>query len=104
MENAAPLESVLARQANSASAPAVNVLTMTRIKTPRAGSDAKEWTEVRTPERTRNVPKRLKLKVRIARRMVHAFRLSRFSITMAEWRSAVPVSQGISDAFSTGSQ
>src|SRR5271165_6918088 len=101
MENAVLDESALARQANSANPPAVNVLTMTRMKTPRAGSDANECTEVRTPERTRNVPKRLKLKVRIARRMVHAFKLSRFSITMAEWRSAVPESQGMREAFST---
>src|SRR5208337_1103814 len=103
-ENGLPAESAAARQAKSARPPAVNALTMARIKTPRAGSEANECTEVKTPERTRKVPSRLKLKVRMASRTVHAFRLSRFSIAMAECKSAVPVSQGISDAFSTGSQ
>ena len=30
--------------------------------------------------------------------------MPRFSWTMIEWMNAVPVSQGMSDAFSTGSQ
>ena len=41
---------------------------------------------------------------RIARRMVQLFSVSRFSTTMAECRSAVAASQGMSEAFSTGSQ
>ena len=40
------------------------------MNTPRAGSLAKAWTEVSTPERTRKVPSRLSEKVRIASRMV----------------------------------
>ena len=40
----------------------------------------------------------------MARKIVHTFSASRFSITAAEWRNAVPASQGISEAFSTGSQ
>ena len=36
--------------------------------------------------------------------MVQTFSALRFSITSAEWSSAVPASQGISEAFSTGSQ
>jgi hypothetical protein len=43
-------------------------------------------------------------KARIASRMVQLFRASRFSTTTAEWRSAVAASQGMNDAFSTGSQ
>ena len=35
---------------------------------------------------------------------VQTFSASRFSTTMAECSSAVPVSQGSSEAFSTGSQ
>ena len=35
---------------------------------------------------------------------VHAAKFSRFSVTMTECSSAAPISHGISDAFSTGSQ
>jgi len=74
------------------------------MKTPRVGSVAKAWTLVMTPERTRKVPSRLMAKARMASRMVQLFRASRFSTTMAECRSAVPTSQGMNEAFSTGSQ
>ncbi len=40
----------------------------------------------------------------MASRMVHTFSASRFSITSAEWSSAVPASHGMKEAFSTGSQ
>ncbi len=43
-------------------------------------------------------------KVPMASSTVHTFIASRFSTTSAECSSAVPVSQGISEAFSTGSQ
>ena len=56
------------------------------------------------PERTRKVPRSDSEKVRIASRIVHTLRASRFSITTVEWTSAVPASQGMKDAFSTGSQ
>ena len=36
--------------------------------------------------------------------MVQSFSALRFSITTAECRSAVPTSQGMKEAFSTGSQ
>ena len=74
------------------------------MKAPRAGSVAKAWTDVSTPERTRKVPSRLRAKVTMARKMVHPLRVSRFSSTTAEWSSAVPASQGMNEAFSTGSQ
>ena len=74
------------------------------MKTPRVGSTAKEWTEVRTPERTRKVPIRLMPKVRIASSTVQRCRVSRFSTTAAECSSAVPSSHGMKEAFSTGSQ
>ena len=57
-----------------------------------------------TPERTRNVPISDSEKVRIASRIVHTLSASRFSITTAECSSAVPASQGMKEAFSTGSQ
>ena len=74
------------------------------MNTPRVGSVAKAWTEVSTPERTRNVPRSESENVRIARSSVQIFRADRFSMTMAECRSAVPTSHGMNDAFSTGSQ
>jgi hypothetical protein len=74
------------------------------MKTPRAGSVAKAWTEVSTPDRTRKVPSSESEKARMASRMVQLFRASRFSTTIAEWRRAVAASQGMKEAFSTGSQ
>ncbi len=74
------------------------------MNTPRVGSLAKECTEFRMPDRTRNVPDRLSENVPIASSTVQTFSASRFSTTMAECSSAVPVSHGIREAFSTGSQ
>ena len=100
-----PLASIApARAANNVSAPPVKNSRMNRMNTPRSGSDAKAWTEVITPDRTINVPISEKPKARIASRMVQLFRLSRFSTTMAECRSAAANNHGMKDAFSTGSQ
>ena len=102
--NRPPCLSIGARHANSDSEPAMKNARMTRMNTPRRGSLAKACTEVSTPERTRNVPSRENEKARIARKIVHTFSASRFSITATECRKAVPASQGMRDAFSTGSQ
>ncbi len=40
----------------------------------------------------------------IASSTVHALKVPRFSVTASEWISAVPMSHGMNDAFSTGSQ
>ena len=74
------------------------------MNTPRVGSVAKACTEVNTPERTRKVPSSDNENVKMESRMVQTFNALRFSITSAECSSAVPASQGISEAFSTGSQ
>ena len=74
------------------------------MKTPLVGSDANACTEVNMPDRTRKVPRRLKENVIIASNIVQLFKASLFSTTIEECRSAVPVSHGINDAFSTGSQ
>jgi hypothetical protein len=71
---------------------------------PRVGSAAKECTDVSTPERTRNVPNRLNENARIASSSVQLLNSPRFSVAASEWISAVPTSQGMKDAFSTGSQ
>ena len=95
---------LLARKANRVSAPPMKTPRIIRMKTPRSGSFAKACTEVRTPERTMKVPISENPKARMARRIVHAFRASRFSTTMAECSSAAEMSHGMNDAFSTGSQ
>ena len=74
------------------------------MKTPRSGSVANACTEVSTPERTRNAPSRLSEKARIASSTVQDLSASRRSAAMAECRSAVAASQGMKEAFSTGSQ
>ncbi len=74
------------------------------MKMPRVGSSAKACTEVMMPERTRKVPSSEKPKARMESRMVQAFSESRFSTTSAECSRAVPISHGMKEAFSTGSQ
>ena len=74
------------------------------MKMPRLGSVAKACTEVSTPERTRNVPSRLRLNAQMARSTVQLRNPPRFSVTASECSRAVPTSQGMKEAFSTGSQ
>ena len=93
-----------ARNANSSSEPPITSASSARMNTPRVGSLAKLCTELRMPERTRNVPHSDSENVPMASRMVQIFSASRFSTTMAECSSAVPDSHGSSEAFSTGSQ
>ena len=40
----------------------------------------------------------------MASRTVQFLKLPRFSVTAREWMSAVPINQGMNEAFSTGSQ
>ena len=74
------------------------------MKTPRVGSVAKACTEVSTPERTRKVPSSDSEKAEMASSTVQFLKLPRCSVTASEWISAVPTSQGMKEAFSTGSQ
>ena len=74
------------------------------MNTPRRGSVAKACTEVSTPERTRKVPSSDSENATIASSTVQALNAPRFSVTASEWISAVPTSQGMNEAFSTGSQ
>src|SRR6202012_5713351 len=102
--NSPPCFSDEARPANSARLPPMKRQRIIRMPTPRVGSLAKACTDVRTPERTRKVPSSDSEKVRIDSRMVQTFSALRFHIHSAEGNRAVPASQGISEAFSTGSQ
>src|SRR5688572_779254 len=71
--NTPPDVSEDARKAKSASEPPMKTMRIIKIKTPRVGSVAKAWTEVSTPDRTRNVPSSDSENVRIARRTVQIF-------------------------------
>ena len=64
---------------------------------------AKACTELTTPERVRKVPKMASRKVEKISHMFHIFIMPRFSCIITECRKAVPVNQGSSEAFSTGS-
>src|SRR5579862_4471439 len=64
---------------------------------------AKACTELTTPERVRKVPKMASRNVVKISHMFHIFIMPRFSCIITECRKAVMVSQGSSEAFSTGS-
>ena len=64
----------------------------------------KAWTDDNTPERTRKVPIRLREKAAMASNKLQLRKAPVRSVASAECRSAVATSQGISEAFSTGSQ
>src|SRR5580704_4271563 len=64
---------------------------------------AKACTELMMPLRVRKVPRMASQKVAKTSHMFHIFSMPRFSCIMTECRKAVPVSQGMRDAFSTGS-
>ena len=75
-----------------------------RIYNPLEGSDAKECTEINTPDLTINVPNKLKENATIANTIVKVFKVSLFSATIEECNNAVAANHGIKEAFSTGSQ
>ena len=99
-----PPLTVVARHAYNAREPPMTTSRKARMNTPRAGSVAKACTETRTPERTRKVPSRLREKPNMASSTVQALKAPRFSVTARECMRAVAISQGMKDAFSTGSQ
>ena len=74
----------------------------TRKKIPTAPW-VKAWTEAMTPERVRKVPNSVSPKVRITSVRFQSLSMRRRSWIITECRKAVPVSQGMKAAFSTGS-
>src|SRR4029077_16052073 len=65
---------------------------------------ANACTELTTPLRVKNVPRMHSKNVQNTSHTFHTFIIPRFSSIITECRNPVPVSQGSSDAFSTGSQ
>ena len=63
-----------------------------------------EWIELTMPERVRNVPKSESENASSTSRWFQTRSIPRFSWIITECRNAVAASQGISAAFSTGSQ
>src|SRR5262245_29353076 len=64
----------------------------------------KLWMELITPLRVRNVPKRARQNAPETRTTFQTRSMFFFSWIITEWRNAVDTSQGMSAAFSTGSQ
>src|SRR5258708_40320919 len=60
---------------------------------------AKACTELMMPLRVKKVPRIASQKVAKTSHMFHIFNMPRFSCIITECRNAVPVSQGISEAF-----
>ncbi len=66
--------------------------------------EANACTELTRPDRVSSVPRMVSKNVEKISHTFHDFIMPRFSCIMTECRKAVPVSHGISEAFSTGSQ
>ena len=64
---------------------------------------AKAWTELTRPLRVSVVPRIVSMNVANTSQTFQTFIIPRFSCIITECRNAVAVSQGMSDAFSTGS-
>ncbi len=91
------------RLATSAIEPAIITTISTRNGIPSVDAP-NAWIDSRMPERTRNVPRIASTPVASTSETFQTFSIPRFSWIITECRNAVPVSHGISDAFSTGSQ
>src|SRR5258708_7178389 len=74
------------------------------MKTPRAGSVANACTEVRTPERTRNVPSREREKARTGGDTAPLWEAPRFSGARREWVGARPKNPGKKGGFRARTQ
>src|ERR1700691_4883064 len=71
-----------ARQAYRVSEPPIVITRNARMYKPRIGSVAKEWTDTKTPERTRKVPTRLSENAKMAKSSVQLLKMPRFSVTL----------------------
>ena len=80
-----------------------SVISRNHLNHPPIEDWAKACTELMIPLRVRNVPRIASQNVAKISHMFHIFNMPRFSCIITECRNAVPVSQGMSEAFSTGS-
>ena len=80
-----------------------NVIAMKITKKVPMFDSAKAWTEDMIPLLVINVPKIQRENVRILRKIFQSFISPRLFCKINVWIRAVPVSQGMNDAFSTGS-
>ncbi len=96
-------ETVWARNANN-----VNEPRSTTERNPKNAGPTADWvklcTEEMTPDRVKNVPNIVAAKVEMIRAMFQAWSMPRRRWTTDEWMNAVATSQGMNEAFSTGSQ
>ena len=69
---------------NNTKEPPITITKKSKINSPLVGSVAKAWTEVNTPDRTKNAPNKLNEKPPIARRTVHCLNAPLFSLTLNE--------------------
>tara|TARA_B110000908_G_scaffold135919_1_gene160930 strand:+ start:3993 stop:4280 length:288 start_codon:yes stop_codon:yes gene_type:complete len=67
-------------RAKSNNDPPITTTRKVRIKIPLVGSVAKAWTDVRTPDRTKKVPNKLREKAIIASSNVQLVNAPRFSV------------------------
>ncbi len=74
------------------------------IIVPRVGSVVKACTDVIEPDLTKKIPNKLKAKFIMHKSIAIDKNCPRFLEIAKVWINAVVVSQGINDAFSTGSQ
>src|SRR5713101_2346064 len=86
------------RHARSEKAPSRARARKARKKTP-MDPCVKEWTEPMMPERVRNVPNSVRLKVRMIRVRFQSLSMRRRYWIITECRKAVPVSQGMKAAL-----
>ena len=99
-----PRATLGARQANKVRDDPITSTKSIKMKIPRRGSVANACTDVKTPERTKKVPNKDNEKAPMASKTVQLLKLPRCSVTANECSRAVPNSQGMKEAFSTGSQ
>src|SRR5699024_588615 len=79
-----------ARIAHNTKEPLATTANKNNIKVPPAGPLAHARTQVSTPQRTKNVPRKLNQKVKMANSTVQARNRLRFSVTPKECSKAVP--------------
>ena len=82
----------------------ININKKVKMNKPLSGSFANVWTEFKIPERTKNVPHILNVKVVIDKITTQELRMDLFSKIRIQCSKVVKAIHGIKETFSTGSQ